>query len=80
MVDPEDIPAFIEHCRTVYGRTLTEAEASASLNNLLDLYDLLYQPLPSHAPTGTPDLPREAPGISVSPRAASGPDPPSLFE
>jgi hypothetical protein len=42
MVNPEDISAFIEHCKKVYGCTLSEAEATACLNNLLDFYDLLY--------------------------------------
>lgn len=57
MVDPADIPAFIEHCRPVYGRPLTEQEASRYLNNLLDFYELVLQPLPGQgsAPPGIPD-------------------------
>lgn len=68
MLDPEDVPAFIEHCKEVYGRTLTEDEASRCLNNLVDLYDLLFQPLPSEqlAPSETPGHPQAAPERSPS--------------
>lgn len=68
MLDPEDVPAFIEHCKEVYGRTLTEDEASRCLNNLVDLYELIFQPLPSEqlATSETPHPPQEAPGRSPS--------------
>lgn len=68
MLQPGDVQAFIEHCKEVYGRTLTEDEASRCLNNLLDLYDLVYQPLPSEQleSSETPDHPPAAPERSPS--------------
>jgi hypothetical protein len=82
MLDPEDVPAFIEHCKEVYGRVLNEQEASDVLNRLLDLYTLVCQPLPSErqrAPAQASVLPLTAPERSSSTPGISDPDSLTLF-
>jgi hypothetical protein len=75
MFEPEEVAVFIEHCQGVYGRTLTEDEAASCLIRLLDLYDLLYRPLPPDAALpDIPDPPPATPGRSPATPKYAGPD------
>jgi hypothetical protein len=67
-ISPEDLEEFKRIYKAEYGEELTQAEASEAASNLVDLYMLLAEPLPSEIaemektkqPSGEKTLPPSA--------------------
>lgn len=61
-ISKEDLDDFKRIYKDEFGEELTEDAASEMASDLLDLYELLMQPLPGEAPPATDQTSTPAPG------------------